>query len=82
MRRFLAAAAIAGGIAWYLGWRPQVPDVPGLISDRAGCDPSYPTVCIPPPPPHLGCDDVDVRDFKVFGADPHRFDPDRDGRGC
>ena len=46
------------------------------------CDPSYPTVCIPPPPPDLDCGDIPHRDFPVVGADPHRFDGNHDGRGC
>src|SRR5947207_15857006 len=30
------------------------------------CDPSYPTVCIPPPPPDLDCADIaPLREFKV-----------------
>jgi micrococcal nuclease len=49
---------------------------------RSGCDPSYPTVCIPPPPPDLDCADVPYTNFKVVGADPHHFDGDRDGIGC
>ncbi len=40
------------------------------------CDPSYPTVCIPPPPPDLDCGDIRYRRFKVVGRDPHRFDGD------
>ena len=46
------------------------------------CDPSYPTVCIPPPPPDLDCADVPYTNFRVVGADPHHFDGDRDGIGC
>lgn len=46
------------------------------------CDPSYPTVCIPPPPPDLNCPDITYRNFLVVGADPHGFDRDRDGIGC
>jgi micrococcal nuclease len=46
------------------------------------CDPSYPTVCIPPPPPDLDCKDVPYRGFKVVPPDPHRFDGDHDGVGC
>lgn len=49
---------------------------------RAGCDPSYPTVCIPPPPPDLDCGDIPYRRFQVIGSDPHRFDGDKDGIGC
>jgi hypothetical protein len=50
------------------------------------CDPSYPTVCIPPPPPDLNCSDIPYRNFKVRwdvpNPDPHHFDGDRDGIGC
>ena len=46
------------------------------------CDPAYPDVCIPPPPPDLDCKDVPYRYFKVLPPDPHRFDGDRDGVGC
>jgi endonuclease YncB( thermonuclease family) len=46
------------------------------------CDPSYPTVCIPPPPPDLDCGDIRYRRFKVVGRDPHHFDGDHDGVGC
>ena len=38
----------------------------GVVEDpRAGCDPSYPDVCIPPPPPDLDCGDISFR--KVQG---------------
>ena len=47
-----------------------------------GCDPSYPTVCIPPPPPDLDCSDIDHRRFRVVQPDPHRFDGEGDGIGC
>lgn len=46
------------------------------------CDPSYPGVCIPSPPPDLDCADVGFRRFKVVGADPHGFDRNHDGVGC
>jgi micrococcal nuclease len=46
------------------------------------CDAAYPGVCIPPPPPDLDCADVPYRGFRVLAPDPHRFDGDRDGRGC
>ena len=46
------------------------------------CDPSYPGVCIPSPPPDLDCRDIEHRRFRVVGADPHRFDGDHDGVGC
>jgi hypothetical protein len=47
------------------------------------CHPSYPDVCIPPPPPNLNCDDVDATNFEVVPPDPHGFDGnDNDGVGC
>jgi len=48
----------------------------------ANCDPSYPTVCIPSPPPDLDCGDITYRNFTVLPPDPHRFDGDHDGIGC
>ncbi|HEU0303295.1 MAG TPA: thermonuclease family protein [Gaiellaceae bacterium] len=55
---------------------------PRPVTPRSGCDPSYPTVCIPPYPPDLDCADVPHKRFKVVGTDPHGFDGDRDGVGC
>jgi hypothetical protein len=49
---------------------------------RTNCDPSYPTVCIPPPPPDLDCKDIPYRRFRVLPPDPHNFDGDHDGIGC
>lgn len=46
------------------------------------CDPSYPDLCIPSPPPDLDCSDISYRNFKVLSPDPHGFDRDRDGIGC
>jgi uncharacterized protein YraI len=46
------------------------------------CDPSYPTVCIPPRPPDLDCGEIPYRRFQVIGSDPHGFDGDNDGIGC
>jgi hypothetical protein len=46
------------------------------------CDPSYPTVCIPPPPPDLNCGDIPHRRFTVLPPDPHNFDGNNDGIGC
>jgi len=60
--------------------------VGGGGSDGGGgggrCDLSYPAVCIPPPPPDLDCADIEHRNFRVTGSDPHRFDGDSDGFGC
>jgi micrococcal nuclease len=58
---------------------PSGPPAPPASS---GCDSSYPTVCIPRPPPDLDCGDIPHRNFSVVGADPHHFDGNRDGRGC
>ncbi len=49
---------------------------------RPACDPAYPTVCIPPPPPDLNCGDIPHRRFTVLAPDPHRFDADGNGIGC
>jgi hypothetical protein len=46
------------------------------------CDPAYPDVCIPPPPPDLDCGEIPYHDFRVLPPDPHRFDRDKDGIGC
>ena len=46
------------------------------------CDPSYPGLCIPPPPPDLDCDNISARNFRVLQPDPHMFDADNDGIGC
>lgn len=46
------------------------------------CHPSYPTLCVPPPPPDLSCGDVGVQNFPVTPPDPHGFDRDEDGIGC
>lgn len=51
-------------------------------SVSGNCDPSYPTVCIPSPPPDLDCPEIPYRDFRVLWPDPHRFDGDDDGIGC
>ena len=48
----------------------------------SNCDPSYPTVCIPPPPPDLDCGEIPFRRFTVLPPDPHGFDRDNDGIGC
>ena len=41
------------------------------------------SLCIPPPPPDLNCDDIPYRRFQVLPPDPHRLDGnDNDGLGC
>jgi len=50
------------------------------------CDESYPTVCIPSPPPDLQCANIPFTNFTVdhtvSDPDPHDFDPDDDDIGC
>jgi micrococcal nuclease len=65
----------------------DVAEQPGASEDAAepaptNCDPSDPDVCIPSPPPDLDCKDIPFMRFRVVGADPHRFDGDKDGIGC
>lgn len=55
---------------------------PYAYTQQAGCDPSYPEVCIPPYPPDLNCGDISDRRFAVLPPDPHGFDWNDDGIGC
>lgn len=55
---------------------------PQPLSAQSNCDPAYPDVCIPSPPPDLDCGEISYRNFRVLQPDPHRFDGDRDGIGC
>ncbi len=48
----------------------------------AECAPSYPTICLHPPPPDLDCDEIPHTDFPVLPPDPHGLDRDGDGIGC
>lgn len=58
------------------------PSPPSTPPQGKNCDPSYPDVCIPPPPPDLDCDEIPYRNFRVLPPDPHHFDRDKDGIGC
>lgn len=65
------------------GTQPFVVSVPVSVTPSpGGCDPAYPTVCIPSPPPDLDCGDIPYRRFPVVAPDPHHFDSDHDGVGC
>ena len=46
------------------------------------CDPAYPDVCIPSPPPDRDCGEIAYTNFTILAPDPHRFDGDKDGVGC
>ena len=73
MRRLFWLAA--AGLVLTLG-------APRVEREEVECDPSYPGICIPPPPPDLDCADVPQKSFRVIGDDPHGFDADSDGVGC
>jgi len=60
-----------------------IPIEPEITTEPVGnCDPSYPTVCIPPAPPDLNCPDIPYSRFQVLPPDPHNFDRDGNGIGC
>lgn len=59
-----------------------VPFAAGGSRPAGECEPSYPTICLPPPPPDLDCPDIPYKDFVVLPPDPHRLDADKDGIGC
>jgi micrococcal nuclease len=63
-------------------WRATMPGGGATGAVGGNCHSSYPTVCIPPPPPDLDCGDIPHRRFQVVGSDPHRFDGEGDGIGC
>jgi hypothetical protein len=62
--------------------RPAPKPKPRPAPPKPSCDPSYPTVCIPPAPPDLDCPQISARRFVVRPPDPHGFDNDNDGIGC
>lgn len=73
----------AGRGLWRACSAPTATSAPVVRPTAGGnCHPSYPDVCIPPPPPDLDCGDIPYRRFRVTGSDPHRFDGDHDGIGC
>ncbi len=51
-------------------------------SPKPGCDPAYPSVCIPPPPPFVDCGITTERNFPVKQPDPQNLDHDDNGIGC
>ena len=61
------------------------PAQPTAPPQSGNCDPSYPSVCIPPYSQvgDLDCGDISFRRFTVLPPDPHGFDGnDNDGIGC
>jgi hypothetical protein len=71
---------VVGGVT--LAPPAPVPTAAPTAASQTGCDPSYPTVCIPPPPPDLNCADIPYRRFQVLPPDPHHFDGNHNGIGC
>ncbi len=61
---------------------PTATTAPVATTSTANCDPSYPTLCIPPGAPDLDCGDITDKRFPVLQPDPHRFDGNKDGVGC
>jgi len=76
--RLQEEARAAGEGLW--ACETSMPD--GTTTARDDCDPAYPTVCIPSPPPDLDCGEIAYKNFTVRAPDPHRFDGDKDGVGC
>jgi len=77
----MAAQSNSVGL-WGCGSPGQQSKPPQSVETAFDCEPSYPTICLPPPPPGLNCSDVAHRRFEVLSPDPHRLDGDRDGVGC
>jgi len=66
---------------------PPAPAPPAPVpAPTAGCHPSYPDFCIPPPPPDINCNSPVIagrRNFRVTGLDVHRLDQGgRPGIAC
>ena len=65
---------------------PPTPKPTPTPTPAPNCAPSYPTHCIPPPPPDLNCADIPWTNFTVLwnvpDPDPHGFDGNKNGIGC
>ena len=81
----LAAVVMLDAAAWSraaVEARALMPFVVGAPS-RENCEPAYPTVCLPPPPPDLDCPEVlTLVNFQALPDDPHGLDADKDGIAC
>lgn len=75
--QFIACVFLIAAIVLLIGVAPSLSQ-----QQNRQCDPAYPSVCIPSPPPDLDCGDIEYRRFEVLQPDPHRFDGDKDGIGC
>jgi hypothetical protein len=80
----------AYGLPWFDTLFPYKQYLPIIFNNYefgfSICDESYPTVCIPSPPPDLQCANIPYSNFTVdhtvSDPDPHNFDPDDDDIGC
>jgi micrococcal nuclease len=64
---------------------PHQPEGADDASSGVGCDPAYPDLCVPLPPPDLDCRYVYEQGFRHITAlppDPHNLDGNRDGVVC
>lgn len=65
---------------------PEPTFTPMPTTDRSMCDPSYPTLCIPPGVGDIyDCDSPIIGGqtyFTVYSPDPQRFDGNNNGVGC
>jgi hypothetical protein len=52
------------------------------VAQPPACDPSYPTVCIPPFRTDIHCADIPYVNFPVRPPDTDHFDLNHDGIGC
>lgn len=82
----LEQAARQDGVGlWGLVPEPVPGETPAPVQG-VDCDPSYPEVCIPSPPPDLDCgeirDQYGYENIRVLQPDPHRLDREKDGVGC
>jgi hypothetical protein len=78
-RRAVLAVVVVAAVAVIFGGSLAL----SRSGSRSGnCDPSYPDVCIPSPPPYLHCRDIPYRNFRVLPPDPHGFDGNHNGIGC
>lgn len=76
----LLLAMASAGASVDAGGRVLIPLA--LVPRPAWCEPAYPTICVPSPPPDLDCPEISFQNFQVLPPDPHGFDADGDGRGC
>jgi micrococcal nuclease len=66
---------------WSAVFTPPTQTPEPTVDPREGCDPCYPTVCIPDVSYDLDCGEIAYKRFSVT-CDPHGFDGDNDGIGC